>query len=177
MQARNGEVAFELRFCRDKSRRAIVRVTAKGVLCLPCQRCLERMDWPVDESSVLALVEGLDEAAGLPEDYDPLLLSESLLHPLALVEDEVLLAIPAIPRHPSCDVLGVGSSSGAGDVPGGGTKAPGKAPGKTPGLNARANPRGQDSISASAADDRAEARTASPFRVLADWEGARAKNR
>lgn len=98
-----GELRYCLRFARDGAHRAVVHVVVRGVLSLFCQRCLEVMEWPVDEQSALALVRGFDEAAALPDDYDPLILDETLLRPLSLVEDEVLLAIPAIPRHSWCE--------------------------------------------------------------------------
>lgn len=47
----------------------------------------------------LALVRGMDEARRLPERYDPLLVSESLIRPRDLIEDELLLALPQIPMH------------------------------------------------------------------------------
>ncbi len=47
----------------------------------------------------MAVVKGLDEAARLPDAYDPLLPEEATLDPAALVEDELLLAVPPVPRH------------------------------------------------------------------------------
>jgi uncharacterized protein len=47
----------------------------------------------------LALVSGLDEARGLPEIYDPLLVEDRLIRSSDLIEDELILAVPAIPRH------------------------------------------------------------------------------
>lgn len=98
------ELSYSLSFGRDDAHRAVVRVRTRGLLRLQCQRCLQPMDWPVDETTVLALVQGLDEAAGLPDHYDPLMLEEPLLRARTLIEDEVLLAIPAIARHETCDM-------------------------------------------------------------------------
>ena len=97
------DLVYSLRFGRDDARRSVVHVAVRGRLRLTCQRCLGMMDWLFDEHSVLALVQGFDEAARLPDDYDPLLLEEPLLRPLRLIEDEVLLAVPAITRHLQCD--------------------------------------------------------------------------
>jgi uncharacterized protein len=44
-------------------------------------------------------VSGEDEIKRLPEGYEPLLVTGEPLLTRELVEDEVLLAIPAIPRH------------------------------------------------------------------------------
>ncbi|WP_200284076.1 YceD family protein [Rhabdochromatium marinum] len=107
-----GDVAFSLDFERHAAR-VVVRVAVRAELRLHCQRCFEALPWSIDEQASLAVVQGLDEAAALPDDYDPLLLDESLLRPLQLIEDEVLLAIPTFPRHPESDcpvALPVGES-------------------------------------------------------------------
>jgi len=75
------------------------RVTA--TLLLRCQRCNDVLQLPVSSAFTLAVVAGLDEAAQLPEAYEPLLPEESEIDPAALVEDELLLAVPAVPRHPA----------------------------------------------------------------------------
>lgn len=95
----DGTVEYGLRFGRDANRRALVWLEARARLRLSCQRCLGIVDFPVDARATLALVQGFDEAASLPDEYDPLLLSESKLCPMQLIEDELLLAIPDIPRH------------------------------------------------------------------------------
>ncbi len=108
-----GVVAYRLTFGRDESGRARVQLGITALLRLHCQRCLEVMDWPIDEQVDLALVQGLDEAAALSDTYDPLLLDGSMLRPALLIEDEVLLAIPAIPRHSQCDSLKTAPLRGA----------------------------------------------------------------
>jgi uncharacterized protein len=66
---------------------------------LVCQRCLEKMDWPLEVKFSLALVHDDDEAAALPAEYEPLLWPDGSGSLAALVEDELLLALPAVPRH------------------------------------------------------------------------------
>jgi uncharacterized protein len=94
-----GEVRFRLRFYRDARKRACVEGQVNASLRLTCQRCLQPMEIEVDSSISLALVEGLDEAERLPESYDPLLVTDQGVIPLDLVEDELLLALPQVPRH------------------------------------------------------------------------------
>ncbi len=93
--------AFELSFRRDASGRALVQGRVTGTLQLRCQRCNGVLELPVSSSSTLAVVRGLDEAAELPDAYEPLLSVEAEIDPAALVEDELLLAVPAVPRHPA----------------------------------------------------------------------------
>jgi uncharacterized protein len=55
----------------------------------------------LEASFELALVSGVDEVRGLPERYDPLMVSEETIRPAELIEDELLLALPQIPVHRS----------------------------------------------------------------------------
>jgi uncharacterized protein len=146
-----GELSYSLHFGRDDARRAVVQISTKGVLRLRCQRCLQEMDWPVDEQSVLALVQGLDEAARLPECYDPLMLAETLLRPRVLIEDEVLLAIPAIARHLRCE----------------GSDSPTANPQSDMLMSSAAVLASEDEQTREASD------VQSPFAVLADWKADR----
>jgi len=94
-----GDVAFRLAFSRDEEQRAVLYGEVTANLSLRCQRCLEALNHRVDGKIALALVKGLDEERRLPEQYDPLLVSERLIRPRDLVEDELLLGLPHIPMH------------------------------------------------------------------------------
>jgi len=96
-----GEAAYRLRFSRDGSRRAVVRGEVKARLLLRCERCLGEMAHEVKVTLSLAVVAGLDEADALPEGYEPLLVPEGRTRARDLIEDELLLGLPQIPRHAS----------------------------------------------------------------------------
>lgn len=70
-----------------------------------CQRCLARLEWPLDIEVVLELVK---PGQPIPEDelendeFDAIEAAPDL-DVLALVEDEIVLAVPIAPRHESCD--------------------------------------------------------------------------
>ena len=66
---------------------------------LICQRCLEPLRVALDATVRLGLVRSEAEADRLPEEYEPLLVPEGNLGVADLVEDELLLALPRIPRH------------------------------------------------------------------------------
>ena len=96
----SGEAAFVLKFFRDDHGRHRVSCRVEARLQLECQRCLETMEHEVDRQGELALVQGLLEAGRLPEELDPLLLQENGLLAIGdLVEDELLLSLPVVPRH------------------------------------------------------------------------------
>ena len=100
------EASFNLSFHRDQHRRAVIQCEIRATLILTCQRCLEPMSMPMELDSRLALVQGMDEAEGLPEELDPLMLGEDgLLHISELVEDEILLAVPDAPKHSEEDCV------------------------------------------------------------------------
>ncbi|MDP2794664.1 MAG: YceD family protein [Sulfurisoma sp.] len=86
-----------------------------GSLKFRCQRCLQAMDFPLRVASHLLLlapgetlpddvVEDDDEVAGdeLDDEWDAIEASREQ-SVLALIEDEVLLALPIVPRHDACE--------------------------------------------------------------------------
>ena len=80
---------------------------------LTCQRCLGPLQWPLDVAVRLALVHAEAEADRLPDDYEPLLApADGAMAVADLVEDELLLALPQIPRHADqreCEAHGYGA--------------------------------------------------------------------
>jgi len=97
--AESDYAAYELSFRRDASGRNLIQGRVSATLRLRCERCNGVLELPVSSSFTLAVVEGLDEAAQLPEAYEPLLPEEADIDPAELVEDELLLAVPAVSRH------------------------------------------------------------------------------
>jgi uncharacterized protein len=108
---------YHLEFGRDGEGRAVVAGSVTGVLPLRCQRCFEGFGLAVDARVCLALVSGLDEAKLLPDAYDPLLVEDRLLRGRDLIEDELILAVPPVPRHPhgGCEMPAGGESGGSDD--------------------------------------------------------------
>lgn len=96
----DGEVSYRIDCDRDERRRARLRGTADAELAVVCQRCMGPMRLPVHVEFQLAVVTGQDEAALLPDEYDPLLLEEETLSLASVIEDELILALPVAPLHP-----------------------------------------------------------------------------
>jgi uncharacterized protein len=98
----SGEVRFRLEFGREDPVSA-VRGTIAAETRLQCQVCLSPMNYHVDASFALGLVSSIDEANLLTESFEPLLMgTEPTLRVLDLVEDELLLSLPQVPRHEEC---------------------------------------------------------------------------
>ena len=100
----SGDVEYRLAFHLDSDHRAVVSGQVAAKLLVQCQRCLEPLAIAVDSRFELAFVRGLDEAARLPETYEPAVAEDGRVRPADLVEDELLLALPPVPVHadPAC---------------------------------------------------------------------------
>jgi uncharacterized protein len=95
-----GEASFTAAFRTDLDQRIIIDLQVEAALPLICQASLEVYDEPVNRSSELVVVEDDSEQFDLPESYEPVLTENGRLAIARLVEDELLLAIPQIPRKP-----------------------------------------------------------------------------
>lgn len=94
-----GSIHFHLRGFPGRDGKLMLELSLEGSCRLRCQRCLEVMIFPVRCVSVLHLVEGeLEEFVLEDEDYDSIAASRQL-DVAALVEDELLLALPFSPKH------------------------------------------------------------------------------
>lgn len=94
-----GLATAELAFAADGKGGVSVAGQITCDLTLVCQRCGSPLVVQVDTPLHVGLVQSSDESAALPEDIEPFLLEEGKLHPADLVEDELLLALPIVPRH------------------------------------------------------------------------------
>lgn len=73
------------------------------VVRLECQRCLQPLSEALRVDRHLRFVVGEDEAARLDEDSDDDVLAlVARLDVLELLEDELILALPLVPRHEVC---------------------------------------------------------------------------
>ena len=80
-------------------------LTVQTTLPQICQRCLEAVDVPVQVAGEFRFVES--EAVAEQQDDDceeDLLVTSREFDLAALIEDEVLLALPLVPRHEVCPV-------------------------------------------------------------------------
>lgn len=93
----------ELREVTGGAAEVWLRVQARTDVSLQCQRCLMPLRQPLEVDRAFRFVADEAEAERLDEDTedDVLVLTRSL--DLAeLVEDELILALPLVPRHDTC---------------------------------------------------------------------------
>lgn len=95
-----GEASCEVSLSRPGPREHRLHLRVRAVLPLQCQRCLEVYSEPVNAETELVLVRSEAEAEWVDEDLEPFLVEDEVLDIQDLVEEELLLSMPAIPRHP-----------------------------------------------------------------------------
>lgn len=80
-----------------------IRLQARATVWQTCQRCLEPVAEALEIDRTVRFVPGEDEAARMDEEgeEDVLALTRSLDLP-ALLEDELILALPLVPCHVAC---------------------------------------------------------------------------
>lgn len=79
------------------------KASIRGVLMLQCQRCFDAYAWTVDLRPRLLLVDSEAEEQRVLETADPYRIENDSLPLHELIEDEVLLALPIVPRCQSCE--------------------------------------------------------------------------
>ncbi len=95
----------------DSFGQRFLHVHVKAAPMLECQRCMKPFEWVVDSRNRLQVVKSeADLDAGDAADDDPddvieRILGSQRLDVLALVEDEIILSLPYVPKHDVCPSL------------------------------------------------------------------------
>ncbi|MEO8366651.1 MAG: YceD family protein [Pseudoxanthomonas sp.] len=102
-----GEVRFALQFDSDSLLKLpYVELRIDAELPLECQRSLQRFLFPVHMVQRLGLIRDEAGEGALPAEYEALLVPEDgMLRALDLVEDELVLAVPAVPMNPESNAV------------------------------------------------------------------------
>jgi uncharacterized protein len=97
------EVRGESRPMRGAPPQIWLHVTASTRIALECQRCLQPVPATLDAERSFLFVPGENAAAELDADSeDDVLALTRALDLQALIEDELLLVMPLVPRHEHC---------------------------------------------------------------------------
>ncbi len=94
-----GNIAAELAFSRDEENRFLVQLKVTAEVWVVCQRCLRPMPLAVAADNTLAVVWSDEQAAQLPRYLEPLVAGEEDCSLWDIVEDELILALPAFSYH------------------------------------------------------------------------------
>ena len=107
-----GDLAYRLQGRMGPSRRQLI-LEVDGALRVCCQRCLEVIDYPVRIRSLLELVGNEEELTQeeIEDDSKDFLTARKELDVAELIEDEIILDLPAAPRHESCVLPDTGAQA------------------------------------------------------------------
>ncbi|TWG85475.1 uncharacterized protein L602_002500000760 [Cupriavidus gilardii J11] len=88
-------------------RRLFVDLSVQGRMWLDCQRCLQVYAEPISTSTRFEIVATEAEADAAPMDDDDIdvIAGSRRFDLLALIEDEILLALPVAPKHAVCPAV------------------------------------------------------------------------
>ena len=93
-------IAWRIEGIADAAGRPARRVALKGAVTLVCQRCLADFEWPIDQATEVLLARDESELSALDADSSlEVVLAQGPVDSIALVEDELVLALPFAPRH------------------------------------------------------------------------------
>jgi uncharacterized protein len=104
------DLSYKLRGRTDAQGRCWLQVSAEGTLTLDCQRCLGPVTYPLALRSELLLAQSEQEIDAAEDDLDRVLAGAEM-DVGRLVEDEVILALPMVPRHEQCGARTDGADS------------------------------------------------------------------
>lgn len=108
-----------LQFAESESGKRILHAQVTGQAWLECQRCLQPVLVALAADSRLTIVAHDDEARASLREHDPLVVPGNEFDTYALVEDEILLALPIVALHESSDCpesLNVHGAASQGDA-------------------------------------------------------------
>ncbi len=116
IESDEGVASFEARFHLDEDRRPVIDLAVNAELTLMCQASLEPYVETVSRRSTIGVVENEAEIELLPGHYDPVLADHGRLAPVTLVEDELILALPQVPRNPDIDAVSYSTGDDAAEA-------------------------------------------------------------
>ncbi|MCK5639451.1 MAG: DUF177 domain-containing protein [Gammaproteobacteria bacterium] len=96
-----GQVQVELDFGIAEDGLRYIHGHLSTKLSLVCQRCLNAMEQLIEAEVRLGVISDQSLADTLPETYEPLVLGQHDIFLRDLIEDELILALPLVPKHPN----------------------------------------------------------------------------
>ncbi len=102
----SGSVQARLKFSRQASVFVTAELKFDAAVDLICQRCLEPMQHRVAENVSLVLLDKDSTQGDLDNAREAVVLDNEKLKPASLIEDELIVALPIVPRHERVDECG-----------------------------------------------------------------------
>jgi uncharacterized protein len=99
-QLARDDAAFSVSFAYDEQGLVTIDINVTASLPLVCQRSLLPYQEQIDRRSLLVVIEKVSDQDLVPESYDPVLVEHRRLAIQDIVEEELLLAVPQVPKNP-----------------------------------------------------------------------------
>lgn len=99
LRSDDGTVDATLRFRQRRDGWLAIELEYRGVVELTCQRCLEPLHHEIGERVELVVADEGAMPANAPPGFEPYELTRGRLNPGELVEDEVIVGLPLVPKH------------------------------------------------------------------------------
>lgn len=99
VQQPTGEIQVDLMFGLSEEKKKVVVGHASADLSLMCQRCLSPVTVSVESNISLGIVWDEEHAKALPEYLDPWIVGEGAADLYDMIEEELLLSLPAVAYH------------------------------------------------------------------------------
>ena len=99
-----GVIGYRIEGRMGERHRPQLILRVEGVLSLSCQRCLEGISYPLKLENTLEFVVDEEDLTQeeIEDDSRDFLPAQAEVDVLALIEDEIILGLPSVPRHECC---------------------------------------------------------------------------
>jgi uncharacterized protein len=95
----SGSVRATLRFRQRGDGWLASELDYEGDVELVCQRCLEPFRYGLKESVNVVVADSDSLPATVPTGFEPFELEDGRFQPAQLIEDELIVAVPLVPKH------------------------------------------------------------------------------
>jgi uncharacterized protein len=99
LNSNDGAAHARLSFRRSADDMLLMELECEAALELVCQRCLKAVTHAVCEQVDFAVAENEDSLTVLPNGMNLITLDGDRFQPSALIEDELIVSLPLVPRH------------------------------------------------------------------------------
>lgn len=96
---KTGVAVFHLHFGKNQAGFYVISGEVAAELQLLCQRCNQPMNYRATSKVHLSPIVHEKQAKALPKNLEPIVIQDESIELLALIEDELLLALPMVAMH------------------------------------------------------------------------------
>ena len=101
----NKEISYSISFVYDEDNKCCITGKVQTTLQLECKRCLKFFPYQVITAFNLYAVKAINDSEdNLSKQLDVVLIENGLISITDIIEDEVILSLPEVPKHAEDDV-------------------------------------------------------------------------